>query len=199
LTSVRDPVDGVDQHVADSLTGLRVEALRTAGSLADLGAGGGFPGLVLAVALPSTEVTLVESVGKKAVFIEDAATALGLRNVTVVAGRAEAWPGGLGACDVVTARALAGLDVLLEYAAPLLRPGGVLVAWKGRRSDGEEHAGLIAAELLGMEPPEPMRVSGPHGAERHLYLSRKLRPTPTTYPRRAGIARKSPLGGSGRD
>lgn len=199
LTAVRDPAAGVDQHVADSLTGLGVEGVRTAGHLADLGAGGGFPGLVLAIALPGTQVTLVESVGKKATFIEEAAADLGLGNVAVVTGRAEDWPGGLGACDVVTARALAGLDVLLEYAAPLLRPDGLLVAWKGRRSTEEERAGRVAADILGMEAPEPLRVAGPHGAERHLYLSRKLRPTPAGYPRRTGMARKSPLGGSGGD
>lgn len=196
LTAVRDPVDGVEQHVADSLTGLRVEAIQTAGRIADLGAGGGFPGLVLAIALPEAEVTLVESVGKKAAFIEEAATELGLRNVRVVTGRAEAWPDGLGACDVVTARALAPLDVLLEYASPLLRQRGVLVAWKGRRSADEERAAYVAADILGMTPPEPLQVSGPHGAARHLYLSHKVRPTPSGYPRRPGMARKSPLGAS---
>jgi 16S rRNA (guanine527-N7)-methyltransferase len=96
----------------------------------------------------------------------------------------------------VTARALAGLDVLLEYAAPLLREDGVLVAWKGRRSADEERAARVAAEILGMQSPEPAAVAGPARAERHLYLSHKLRPTPSDYPRRPGMARKRPLGGS---
>jgi 16S rRNA (guanine527-N7)-methyltransferase len=196
LTAVRDPQEGVELHVADSLSGLRFDAVRSAGRLADLGAGAGFPGLVLAVALPASEVVLVESVGKKAVFIEEAAAALGLANVEVVAGRAEEWAAGSGTCDVVTARALASLDLLLEYASPLLREEGLLVAWKGRRSADEEEAGRVAAEILGMQVPEPMSVGVPGGAERHLYLSRKLRPTPAGYPRRAGMARKRPLGGS---
>ncbi len=123
---------------------------------------------------------------------------LGLANVEVVGARAEGWRAGLGACDVVTARALAALDILLEYAAPLLVEGGLLVAWKGRRGADEEAAGAIAAGILGMEPPRPVGVDGPGGSERHLYLSRKLRSTPPGYPRREGMARKRPLGGSSR-
>lgn len=196
LTTVRDPVEGAEFHVADSLTGLTLLPVRDAGRIADLGAGAGFPGLVLAIALPDAEVVLVESVGKKAGFIEETATALGLSNVAVVTDRAESWAAGLGTCDVVTARALAPLDALLEYAAPLLRTGGALVAWKGRRVPDEEGAAAIAAGILGMEPPEPVPVTGPGAAARHLYLSRKVRPTPSGYPRRPGMARKRPLGGS---
>lgn len=196
LTAVRDPGDGVELHVADSLAGLRIDAVRTAGRIADLGSGAGFPGLVLAVALPETEVVLVESVGKKATFLEEAIDLLGLANAEVVGGRAEGWTAGLGTCDVVTARALAALDILLEYAAPLLVEGGSLVAWKGRRSPPEEEAAAAAAQILGMEPPDAVPVPGPAGAERHLYLSRKVGPTPSGYPRREGMARKRPLGGS---
>ena len=131
-------------------------------------------------------------------FLEEAVECLGLANVAVVTGRAEAWAAGQGTCDVVTARALASLDILLEYASPLLAEGGTLVAWKGRRSADEEEGALRAAGILAMEPPEPAAVFGPAGAERHLYLSRKLGPTPPGYPRREGMARKRPLGASGR-
>jgi 16S rRNA (guanine527-N7)-methyltransferase len=198
LTAVRDPVAGVDLHVADSLAGLGVDELRHAQRIADLGAGAGFPGLVLAIALPATQVVLVESVGKKATFLEETIERLGLENAEVVAGRAEGWTAGLGTCDVVVARALASLDILVEYAAPLLREDGILVAWKGRRDQAEEAGAARAAEILGMDVPEAREVDGPAGAERHLYLSRKLRPTPPGYPRREGMARKRPLGASGR-
>ena len=195
LTAVRDPAAGVEVHVADSLAGLELEAIQTAGLIADLGSGAGFPGLVLALARPKARVVLVESVGKKAGFLEEAAEALRLENVEVVNGRAEAWEGGLGECDVVTARALARLDVLLEYAAPLLRVDGALVAWMGKRDKGEETGAWKAGKILGMEAPVPTAVAGPDGSERHLYLSRKLRPTPPGYPRRPGMAAKRPLGG----
>lgn len=198
LTAVRDPVEGVEVHVADSLAGLRIPEVRAAGRLADLGAGAGFPGLVLAVALPNTAVVLVESVGKKAGFLEEAVDHLGLTNAEVVGDRAEGWGSGLGTCDVVTARALASLDVLLEYAAPLLVDGGLLVAWKGRRDAEEEAGALTAAGILGMQVPEVLVADGPAGSQRHLYLSRKVRETPAGYPRREGMARKRPLGGSGR-
>jgi 16S rRNA (guanine527-N7)-methyltransferase len=175
-----------------------VQAIREAALIADLGSGAGFPGLVLAIALPGARVVLVESVGKKAGFLEEAAERLQLDNVEVVNGRAEGWDAGRERCDVVTARALARLDVLLEYAAPLLRVDGALVAWKGKRDKGEETGAWKAGKILGMEAPVPVAVPGPDGSERHLYLSRKLRSTPPDYPRRPGMAAKRPLGGSSR-
>lgn len=198
LTAVRDPVEAVEVHVADSLGGLRLEELQRAAVIADLGSGAGFPGLVLALARPDARVALVESVGKKAEFLRETAERLGLANVEVVADRAESWTAGMGACDAVTARALAPLAVLLEYAAPLLRDGGALVAWKGRRDMDEEREGQAAADLLGMETPITTAVPGPREAQRHLYLSRKLRSTPAKFPRRPGMARKRPLGASSR-
>jgi 16S rRNA (guanine527-N7)-methyltransferase len=194
ITTVRDPERGVDVHVADSLAGLEVEQVRRAGTLADLGAGGGFPGLVLAVALPGTRVTLIESVGKKCEFLRRAADAAGLGNVEVVNARAESWSAGLGTQDVVTARAVAPLNVLAEYAAPLLRDGGALVAYKGRRDPSEEADAMAAATVLGLEAQEPLPVSPfPAADARTLYLYLKVRPTPDRFPRREGMARKRPL------
>jgi 16S rRNA (guanine527-N7)-methyltransferase len=107
----------------------------------------------------------------------------------------EAAGGGAGAYDAVTARAVAALPVLVEYAAPLLRDGGVLVAWKGARSEGEEAAGAEAASIVGMEPERVLRVEPFAGArDRHLHVYRKISPTPGRYPRRAGMAVKRPLG-----
>jgi 16S rRNA (guanine527-N7)-methyltransferase len=95
----------------------------------------------------------------------------------------------------VTARALAPLAVLAEYAAPLLREGGVLVAWKGRRDAQEERDAAAAAEELGLAVEEirPVRPY-PEAEHRHLHLLRKVAPTPDRFPRRPGIARKRPLG-----
>lgn len=192
LTSVRDPLVAVDRHVADSLSGLEVDELPVAKRIADLGSGAGFPGLVLAIALPGAHVSLVESVGKKAAFLERAVSALGLANVDVVPLRVEEWDPGLGTIDVVTARALAPLNVLIEYAAPLLTTSGLLVAWKGRRSTPEELDGAAAAAALGMSDPVPRPVAS-DAAERNLYVSSKVGPTPTGFPRRAGMARKRPI------
>lgn len=196
-TTITKPGEAVDVHVADSLSGLEIDAIRQAQTIADLGAGAGFPGLVLAAALPTATVTEVESVGKKVAFMRCAIEAANLTNATAIHARAEAWEDGIGACDVVTARAVADLAVLVEYAAPLLKPAGVFVAWKGRRDDGEERRGEDAAAQLGLELVEIRRVHPFHEAEaRHLHLYSKVRPTPPNFPRRAGMARKRPLRGS---
>lgn len=192
-TTVVDPAEGLRAHIEDSLDGLRAPAVRRATRLADLGAGAGLPGLVLAAALPACRVTLVESVGKKCEFMRRAATAAGL-DVQVVHARAEDWPEGLGGFDVVTARALAPLTALVEYAAPLLIDGGHLVAYKGRRDASEEADGLAAAALTGMCFVEIVEIPPRPGAdERRLHVFKKTRPTPARFPRRPGMARKKPI------
>jgi 16S rRNA (guanine527-N7)-methyltransferase len=198
ITAVREPTEGVDVHVADSLVALDLAVVRGARQIADLGSGGGFPGLALAIALPATRVALVESVARKCAFLAGAAATLGLDNVEVVNARAEAWVQGLGVHDLVVARALAPLPVLVEYAAPLLAAGGALVVWKGRCDPAEEADGRAAAAALGMSDPERVPVEpfpGSHG--RHLYLSSKVSRTPARYPRRPGMARKRPVRASG--
>jgi 16S rRNA (guanine527-N7)-methyltransferase len=193
-TTVRDRAGALDVHVADSLSGLELDVVRSARRIADLGAGAGVPGLVRAAALPDAHVTLVESVGRKCAWLSRAVEMMGLANVDVVHARAEDWPAGIGAHDLVTARALAPLNVLVEYAAPLLADSGALVAWKGRRDPAEEADGTAAAEQLGMHLREVRRVE-PFAdvRDRHLYLYLKVRPTPNRYPRRPGMARKRPL------
>jgi 16S rRNA (guanine527-N7)-methyltransferase len=199
ITSVRDPVRGVDVHVADSLVALDMAAVRAAGRLADVGAGGGFPGLALAIALPEARVALVESVARKCAFLDRATVALELGNVEVVHARAEEWAAGHETHDLVVARALGPLPVVLEYAAPLLCVHGTLVAWKGRRDPAEERDAGAAADTLCMSGPTAVRVEPfPAAGERHLYLSSKVASTPKEFPRRVGMARKRPLGVSGR-
>lgn len=194
-SAVRDPAAAVEAHVADSLTGLEAPELRAAERIADLGAGAGFPGLPLAVALPAAQVTLVESRRRTCDYLYRAVRAAGLTNVHVVDARAETWTDGMGACDAVIARALAPLPVLLEYAAPLLRPGGAVVAWKGRRDSEEEDAAARAADLLGMGASRVIAVKGGRtSASRHLYVYMKVTDTPPRFPRRPGIATKRPLG-----
>lgn len=193
-TTVRDRASAREVHIADSLSGLELPAVRDARRIADLGAGAGFPGLVLAAALPDAHVALVESVGRKCAWLQRAVDAMGLSNAEVVNARAEGWTAGLGANDLVTARALAPLNVLVEYAAPLLAPGGALVAWKGRRDSAEEADGEAAATALGMESVEIRRVEPfPAARDRHLYLYLKVGSTPNHYPRRPGMASKRPL------
>jgi 16S rRNA (guanine527-N7)-methyltransferase len=194
-TSVRDPERAVEVHIADSLVALELDPVRRAGEIADLGAGAGFPGLPLAAALPASEFHLLESNARKCEFLRETAAQVGLPAVTVVWARAEEWEQGRGAHDAVLARALAAQPVVLEYAAPLLREGGVLVDWRGRRLPAEEAAAKRAAAELGLLRRE-IRATEPSPGVRdhHLHVFEKVAPTPPRFPRRAGIARKRPLG-----
>jgi 16S rRNA (guanine527-N7)-methyltransferase len=193
-TTVRARAEARDVHVADSLSGLELAPVRDARRIADLGAGAGLPGLVLAAALPRAHVALVESVGRKCEWLLRAVEAMAVGNVEVVNARAEQWPEGLGAHDLVTARALAPLSVLVEYAAPLMAEGGALVAWKGRRNAREEADGAAAAAQMGLDVGEVLRTEPfPEARDHHLHLYLKVRPTPNGYPRRPGMASKRPI------
>jgi 16S rRNA (guanine527-N7)-methyltransferase len=193
-TSVHDPRRVVDVHIADALTGLEVEELRAAGSILDLGAGAGLPGLVLASVLPDARVVLLDAATRKCAFLRSAIAAMGLENTEVVWARAEAWPDGVGRFDFVCARALAPLPVICEYAAPLLREGGRLVAWKGAVSAEEAADATAAAAHLGLDA-DPVRhvIPYPGSGRRTLHVLRKVAPTPARYPRRPGMAAKRPL------
>jgi 16S rRNA (guanine527-N7)-methyltransferase len=184
-------------HVADSLTGLEVPELLTARRIADVGAGAGFPGLALAVALPDSQVDLIESIGRKCAFITRAAEAAGIANATVLDTRSEDWANSDGreAYEVVTARAVGRLSTLAELASPLLKPNGVLIAWKGKRDAEEETQLARASESLAMRPEQTLDVGDRAGSQhRHLHVIKKSGPTPPDLPRRAGIAKKRPKG-----
>jgi 16S rRNA (guanine527-N7)-methyltransferase len=194
-TTVRSPEQALDVHLADSLSALVLEPITSAGKLADLGSGAGFPGVPLAVALPASRVTLLESQRRKCGFLERLIARCAITNATVVCARAEDWREGIEAHDVVSARALAPQAVVLEYAAPLLKRGGALVDWRGRREQREEARSARAAAELGLELVGIRRAEPFGGArEHHLHVFAKTGETPARFPRRPGIARKRPLG-----
>lgn len=197
VSSVTEPDRAWRVHVEDSLTGLEVEELAGAARIADIGSGAGFPGLVLAVALPDSHVDLIESVGRKCEFIQRAIDAAGIANATVLNARSEE----IGrtekreSYDAVTARAVGRLSTLAELASPLLSENGVLVAWKGKRDPDEEAQLDRAADQLGMCPEQILDVGTRAGSKhRHLHIVRKLAPTPGSLPRRPGMAKKRPRG-----
>ncbi len=194
-TAVKDPGEGVDVHIADSLSGLSTVQAGQHDVIADIGSGCGVPALILAVALPEAEVIAVESQRRKCDFVDEAAAAAGINNCRSAWARAEEWEDGFGVCDVVTARALADLPVVLEYAAPLLKPGGRVIAWKGKLEDDELARGRVAAEALALSPPQLFEVepwSG--GGVRKIAVSARAGELPPGFPRRPGMATKRPLG-----
>ncbi|HET9416302.1 MAG TPA: 16S rRNA (guanine(527)-N(7))-methyltransferase RsmG [Candidatus Limnocylindria bacterium] len=192
LTRVVEPEAVARLHLLDSLAALPLLDVSEAASAVDLGSGGGVPGVVLALARPDVAWTLVDAVRKKADALRSFADALRLTNVTVVAERAEIL--GRGAAreshDAATARACAALPVLAEYALPLVRIGGSLLAWKGRIGSEELEAGEAASAVLGGGPTEvrPSVVAG-----HSFVLVPKVGPTPERYPRRPGLPARRPL------
>jgi len=189
VTAVRDPSEAAARHVLDALAGLPAVDAAEPGPLADVGSGGGLPGLVLATVRPQREMHLIEATGRKAAFIAQAASELGLC-VHVHAARSEEVGRGplRDHCACVVARALAPPPVAAELCLPLCRPGGRLVLWS-RETAGEQLA-RAAAELGG----EPRTAECPS-----VLVIGKVGPTPERFPRRPGMAVKRPLTARGSD
>lgn len=191
------------EHLLDSLSCLLHPTLGKAQSLIDVGSGGGLPGIPLHVALGLQRLCLLESTGKKVEFLRYAARELGLEGAEAVDGRAEEVGrerGYRGKFDIVTVRAVAPLDVILEYGMPFLRKGGDFLAMKGDLKQGELDSGKRAAIALGGELQEVIEIPFSEEIrhkERRLVVVRKTGETPKGYPRRIGTPRKAPLGGSG--
>ncbi|MCU0691331.1 MAG: 16S rRNA (guanine(527)-N(7))-methyltransferase RsmG [Polyangiaceae bacterium] len=175
LTAIVDPQQAWEKHALDAMSLLpHLAALGAGARLADVGSGGGVPGMILAAARPDLKITLIEATQKKAAFLEGVAAALGLTQVTVRAARVETLHGGElgGSFDVVTARAVAKLVVLVPLLAPLVRPAGRMLLIKGRRADEELAAARAAMAKHGTS--HEATVQTPTG--RIVVLRRSARP-----------------------
>ena len=199
LTRVISADDVARLHLLDSLAALPEIDRMTPTSAIDLGSGGGLPGLPLAMALPETHWTLVDSVGKKAAILGEFVEALGLANVAVIADRAEALgrdPTHRGRYDLATARACAALPVLAELALPLVVTGGWLLAWKGPLSEADEEVrrGRVAIGQLGGGRLRIADSGVPALGGHRFVIVPKERDTDARFPRRAGEPGRRPLG-----
>jgi 16S rRNA (guanine527-N7)-methyltransferase len=195
LTRVVAPAVVARLHLLDSLAALPLIDEVAPTSAMDLGSGGGVPGVVLAIARPDMRWTLVDSVRKKTGALASFVAALDLPNVTVLAERAEVLGRGphRESFDLVAARACAALPVLAEYALPLVRVGGAVLAWKSRVGEDEMSGGARASTVLGGGPPQVV-PSGVAALGDHAFvLIRKVAPTPARYPRRPGVPARRPL------
>ena len=203
VTAIRDAPTMQERLFGESLALL--VALREAGILkageapgiVDIGSGAGIPGIPMLIAEPSLALTLIESHGRRCEFLEAAIEELALDSVAVRRMRAEEAgrdPELREGFDLAVARAVAPLRVLVEYALPLLRPGGVLAAPKGSRARDELHEAEAAIEALGGHVLTPLPLSLPEGAVPQIVvLVRRSGPMPERYPRRPGIPSKRPL------
>jgi 16S rRNA (guanine527-N7)-methyltransferase len=190
LTAIEDVAEAVERHLADSLAGLTVPEL-AGPTLVDLGSGGGFPGLVIAMVRPDIAVTLLESERRKAEWLTRAS--VDLRNVRVVADRSESFAvRERETHTTVTARAVAPVVPTIELAAPLVALGGHLVLWTSE-AQADDAPASAAAELVGLAAPVAHRVDPFSGARRRILTFRKVDPTPHRFPRRPGRATSRPL------
>jgi len=199
LTAITDYQEVQIKHFLDSLscllvlTGLPIERWRSL----DIGAGAGFPGLPLKIARPQMEMALLEAKKKRARFLQHLVERLALPGVAIIEGRAEELghqPGHREGYDLVLARAVATLPVLLEYALPLCRIGGIFIAQKGPDIEEELEASQVALKVLGGHLREVKSLELPFSmGQRNLVVVEKVAPTPEKYPRRPGVPAKKPL------
>jgi 16S rRNA (guanine527-N7)-methyltransferase len=197
LTAIRDREGIRVKHFLDSLTCLRAFPALQNHKVIDIGTGAGFPGIPLKLYCPGIQLTLVESIGKKATFCRHMAETLELKNVDVLALRAEEMgrlPAHREQYDLALARAVAPLPVLAEYLLPLLKRGGKMLAQKGETAPAECQQAEHAIQMLGgrLEKLIPVTLPGVTG-ERYLVLVEKIAATPPAYPRPTGVPQKKPL------
>ena len=200
LTAIRDE-NGIEiKHFLDSLTCiLAFEPSSPPRSLIDVGTGAGFPGIPLKLVYPHLRLTLVESIQKKAGFCQHVVETLGLRQVTVLAQRAEDVgqdPQHREAYDVATGRAVAPMPTLVEYLLPLVRIGGMVIMQKGENAPAETQQSEKVIARLGGQLRKIMPIALPAVVEdRYLVVLDKVAQTPAEYPRRTGLPAKQPLSG----
>ena len=197
LTAIRDPQEIHIKHFLDSLTCLLVLREKSIGRLIDIGTGAGFPGIPIKILYPKMQLTLVESVGKKAEFCCHVVRILDLQGVEVVQERAESLgqnPSHREQYDWAVARAVAILPVLAEFLLPFVRVGGSMLAMKGESGPAEAHSAERALRVLGGHLRQLLPVTLPGVAEeRYLVVIDKVAATPNGYPRKVGIPSKRPL------
>ena len=196
LTAAKSPLVIQKRHFIDSLTCIRATGDLNSQSLIDVGSGAGFPGLPLKIIFPGSRLTLLESVGKKARFLQSVVTELRLEDVAVIASRAETVAHEKEhrqQYDWATARAVAHLSPVLEYLLPFCNLGGHALALKGARTLKELSESLEAIEVLGGKLTEVLTVAATDEVEAYLVVVEKVKETPFMYPRRIGVPTKRPL------
>jgi 16S rRNA (guanine527-N7)-methyltransferase len=196
LTAIRDSESIRTKHFLDSFSCVLAWKVPP-NFLVDVGTGAGFPGIPLKILYPNLKLTLVESVGKKAMFCEHVVRLLGLEQVEMVHARAEELgqnPHHREKYDWAVARAVANLNVLSEYLIPLVRIGGGMLAQKGESGPAEAQSSEVAMKLLGGKLKQLIPVNLPGVADdRYLVVVEKVAATPPKYPRKPGIPMKQPL------
>lgn len=197
LTTIKEPRQIRVKHFLDSLSCLLVLDDEAGQEFVDVGTGAGFPGIPIKIVKPDIHLTLIESVGKKALFCQHVVDKLGLENVEIIHDRVEVvaqHPAYRQKFKWALARAVAVLPTLVEYMLPLLCINGTMIAMKGEDAPAEAHEADYATSIMGGHFRKLQVVTLPGVVEeRYLVLIDKIATTPDKYPRRTGIPRKRPL------
>ncbi len=189
LTAITEEKDFAIKHIIDSLAG--ISEIPHGAKLCDIGSGGGFPSMPIAIARDDVSVTALDSTAKKMTFVSQSAKELGINNISTIAGRAEEKKSQFAKYDVVTARAVSALPILLELAMPFLKVGGIFLAYK--TDESELDAAQNAMKVLGAKHLHTTFLNLPNGDKRAIMVFEKIKQTPPQYPRVYGSIKKKPL------
>ena len=189
LTAITEENDFISKHYEDSLFGM--SEIPVGARVLDIGCGGGFPCVPLAIMREDLKVVGLDATAKKTVFVGESAKTLGLNNLATIAGRAEEQRTMFGSFDVVTARAVSSLPILLELAAPMLKTGGLFVAYKTDMSELEQVKNAVRILNLHFDHAKEGILS--NGEHRSVLVFKKDGITPPQYPRQYGIIKRKPL------
>ena len=195
LTAIIEPEDIILKHFVDSLTATK--EISENAKIADIGTGAGFPGLPIKILKPNTEVFLIDSLNKRIKFLEEVIEKNNLKNIKAIHARAEEIGHNKeyrGTCDIVTSRAVAKLNVLLEYMMPLVKIGGKCICLKGPNIEEEIEEARNAIEILGGEIEKVESIVLPDSDnKRTIIVIKAVKQLPNKYPRKAGTPTVSPL------
>lgn len=197
LTAITDEEEVYLKHFYDSITPAFYHDFNQKISLCDIGAGAGFPSIPLKICFPEINITIVDSLQKRIVFLNHLATELGLEGVSFYHDRAENFGKDVKfreTFDIVTARAVARMSVLSELCLPLVKKNGIFIALKGSKAEDELEVAKNAIELFGgVAIKEETFMLPKEESERTIFWIEKKRKTPKKYPRKAGLPNKSPI------
>ena len=197
ITAIREDYEIDLKHFADSLTPVLSDLIKDNASIIDIGTGGGFPGLPLKIYNQSLKVTLLDSLKKRIVFLDKLIQVLELKDVETIHARAEELSRKVEyreKYDICISRAVASLDTLSEYCIPYVKIGGYFISMKGPTPDKEIQSSINAIKELGGVLEKTIKLTLPNtDMERTLILIKKIKPTPSKYPRAGGKPKKMPI------
>lgn len=197
LTGIEEEKEVYIKHFLDSVAAVKKGYIKDGMSIIDVGTGAGFPGLPLRICLENSKVTLLDSLNKRINFLSEVCTNINIDDIELIHGRAEDFGKDekyREQYDIATARAVAGLPILMEFCVPFIKVGGYFVCLKGPNADTELEESRKAMEVLGLEFVEKIDVELPEIELKHnIVVFKKVNSTPVKYPRKAGKPVKTPI------